>query len=645
MIFANRLSAVIVFYAVFSMTLILTGGLYSFKQLAAHEQEYKVSEVVKLIDYELLELSGSRYMAFWVPHWLKANDVIRLELRKKDGIVFTYQDELHKGTQLPQLKIYNFTLQRHSHLQLSIWMKQPGHRLHLSLINLDAIIIFLASLSLVILSLLLTIIWIKKSLLGAKALEVRAINILANNKQNQKPHNKDIAEWPKSAGKALNHLLEQLQDARQDRSRFDSFIRKNAFIDPLTGLGNKLQLRNQLSSELDEKNDTIGVLLLIDLPLISSVNEQEGEDEGDHLLILTRDTLRSYKERFTAPLLTRYSGKSFALLLPLISSSEGESAAKAIMKLLYRIALPSGYHREQFYYIGVTVFKGNEPTFQVLEELEMSLRIAKLQGSSNWHMEDKEVRTSLTDKGTVRWRSMLDNIIENQKMAFYSQDIHNSDDQPFANLIFCKVIDENNKHIPPSIYLPMAHKTGSIAALENLFWHRFSVFKSQLKITSTISFIELHAKTLLQHKFQRWVKVALLEQPIAVRRNIVIQFSENQLEEPNSLIWKNLKELKELGCKLCICNAGQAVMSTSYIQALEVDYLMLHRGLIHRIARNPMNQVAIRSLIASCGELKVQVLAQGVSSKKEWSQLKQLGVKGGTGPLLTKESLHDISSK
>ena len=633
MTLSNKLSVAILLFSLSSLTLSIGGGLYLFQLISENNQEHKVSEVLKLIDYELLELTEPDYMAFWLPNWLKANNILKLELNNKKSKLFTYQVDEFKRIDKASLKHYKFTLQ-HSLINLSVWMQAPSQPLFYTPKVLFLLALLLAAM---LLSMWQLILWLKRTLHGAELLEIRGKQLLEQEQEQKEMSFSQSQEWPQSAALAMDHLIVQLNDTKQDRSRFDSFIRKNAFIDPLTGLGNKIQLRNQLSSELGNSSCNTGVLLLIELPLLSDINHSLGEDEGDYLLQQTRDTLYSYHKRFTAPLLTRYSGHSFALLLPLMSSKDGENAAAAIIKLLHRIPLPEGYNSDHFYYIGVTAYQSTDSAYQILDELEMALRIARLQGSSSWHMNEKLISSNATGKGTVRWRSLLQNVIDNKQISLQHQEIVDKHNRHFANVVITKIMDDNGHLIEPSIFMPMAEKTGSIIPMENLFWQETIKNQKVMEVTNSPLFVPIHRETLQKKKFQRWLRMALLELPQQLRNHIVIQFSENQLGEQNSSTWQNLRTLKDLGCKLCIRNAGQAVISTIYIRELKVDYLKLHPGLIRRIDRNPMNQVAIRSLIASCADLPVKVLAEGVSTNKEWSHLIQLGVDGGQGRLFSGE--------
>ncbi len=48
---------------------------------------------------------------------------------------------------------------------------------------------------------------------------------------------------------------------------------------------------------------------------------------------------------------------------------------------------------------------------------------------------------------------------------------------------------------------------------------------------------------------------------------------------------------------------------------------------------NPLNQMAVRSLVGSCVNTRTQVIALGVETEEEWKALRSLGVNGGQGYL------------
>ncbi|MFA0698356.1 diguanylate cyclase domain-containing protein, partial [Vibrio sp. 10N.222.49.C9] len=69
-------------------------------------------------------------------------------------------------------------------------------------------------------------------------------------------------EWPYTASEALDKMIAELQDARQERSRFDTFIRSQTFLDQLTGAANRLSFDNKLESTLTESGAAGGVIVV-----------------------------------------------------------------------------------------------------------------------------------------------------------------------------------------------------------------------------------------------------------------------------------------------------------------------------------------------------------------------------------------------
>ncbi|NMV27714.1 RNase E specificity factor CsrD, partial [Vibrio parahaemolyticus] len=80
---------------------------------------------------------------------------------------------------------------------------------------------------LIIFCLMRGVAWLKEQLEGSEMLEERGRMILAGRVEQYAKGDKK--EWPYTASEALDVLIEELQDARQERSRFDTFIRTQTF--------------------------------------------------------------------------------------------------------------------------------------------------------------------------------------------------------------------------------------------------------------------------------------------------------------------------------------------------------------------------------------------------------------------------------
>ena len=99
-----------------------------------------------------------------------------------------------------------------------------------------------------------------------------------------------------AASQALDHLLAELADARKERSRFDNFIRSNAFVDKMTGIGNRLFFDNRLESAIMEARSGVNLP-----PLQLELSAMLSPDMGDESTIIPPPSYPSLAEPTTLP--------------------------------------------------------------------------------------------------------------------------------------------------------------------------------------------------------------------------------------------------------------------------------------------------------------------------------------------------------
>lgn len=108
-------------------------------------------------------------------------------------------------------------------------------------------------------------------------------------------------------------------------------IEREALLDPLTGLFNRRTLNRGLE-EVFEKNISPVTLVLINLDDFSLYNELYGSEEGDRML---RDFSRLLEKVFgSGNVVSRYSGKEFAILMPHCDAMTAMEKTRQVQRLL-----------------------------------------------------------------------------------------------------------------------------------------------------------------------------------------------------------------------------------------------------------------------------------------------------------------------
>jgi diguanylate cyclase (GGDEF)-like protein/PAS domain S-box-containing protein len=126
-----------------------------------------------------------------------------------------------------------------------------------------------------------------------------------------------------------------------DRKELEARLRHDALHDPLTGLANRVLLRDHLERALagvgrgrGEARDAVA-LMFVDLDDFKHVNDSYGHAAGDRILVAVAGRLIGAVR--AADVVARQSGDEFAVLLPMIGSlAEATGTAERILRELRR---------------------------------------------------------------------------------------------------------------------------------------------------------------------------------------------------------------------------------------------------------------------------------------------------------------------
>ncbi len=128
-----------------------------------------------------------------------------------------------------------------------------------------------------------------------------------------------------------------------------------------------------------------------------------------------------------------------------------------------------------------------------------------------------------------------------------------------------------------------------------------------------------------------------------------------KLEMTESLVMQNvatasamLKEMKTLGVLLGIDDFGTGYSSLSYLSRFPIDTLKVDGSFVSRIGEDKENLEIVRTIITLAHNLKMDVIAEGVETAEQLSQLRDLGCEYGQGyyfsrPVTAEEANHLIA--
>ena len=142
--------------------------------------------------------------------------------------------------------------------------------------------------------LLFSLRWLREQADGEDRLERRA-RILNGERENVMQG--DVREWPANVSGALDHLLADLAEAREERSRVDTLIRAFAAQDAKTGLNNRLFFDNQLTTQLEDEGSH-GIVMMVRLPDFETLRDTHGSVAVQELMYSLVNLLSTFVMRY-----------------------------------------------------------------------------------------------------------------------------------------------------------------------------------------------------------------------------------------------------------------------------------------------------------------------------------------------------------
>ena len=115
------------------------------------------------------------------------------------------------------------------------------------------------------------------------------------------------------------------------------------------------------------------------------------------------------------------------------------------------------------------------------------------------------------------------------------------------------------------------------------------------------------------------------------RPAIFIQLSDELIDLRN-----RIATLRALGYRFAIDNLGAGHASVAMLAQVEPDLAKLDISLIHGIDTDPEKQELVRGMLDLCRDMNVQVVCEGVETKRELDVLVGLGADFMQGYLFAK---------
>jgi len=424
------------------------------------------------------------------------------------------------------------------------------------------------------------------------------------------------------------------------RKKSELTIWEQAHYDSLTGLANRKMANDKLAQAIkvaDRSNKSIAFFFL-DLDGFKHVNDTQGHDFGDCLLIEASKRLRRYfRETDT---LARFGGDEFVIIMGgLDSPDQVDLIASDLVK---KMAEPFKLGQETVHIstsVGITIYPqdASDPV-AILRNADQAMYAAKNNGGNRFQYFTPWMQQSAVSRMALI--SDLRTALPGNQFQLYYQpivDLVNGDVYKAEALIRWHHPDRGL--IGPVEFIPIAEETKLIVDIGDWVFHEASrqaarwraSFRPNFQISINTSPVQykndaFSAKNWLEHL----KTLELLGDAIAV------EITEGILMESGASVDKILFDFRDANIQVSIDDFGTGYSSLSTLKKFDIDYLKIDKSFVDNLEPDSNDLALCEAIIGMAHKLDLKVIAEGIETAQQRDLLIAAGCDYGQGYLFSK---------
>ncbi len=415
------------------------------------------------------------------------------------------------------------------------------------------------------------------------------------------------------------------QDVRAEAAKQAHY----ATHDPLTGLANRLLLRERTNAALAE--DGYSALLLIDLDHFKEINDTLGHAAGDVLLQHVGRRLEHAVRR--EGLVARLGGDEFAILLTdLASPSDAGVVAERILLELGQPVDYQGLHLSVEGSIGVACYPQDaDEAEELFRRADVAMYQAKADRGS-WLRYD-----SMRDDSSIERLALVADLrtaLERDELVVHYQQQHDLE----TGLIVGAEALVRWEHpvrglLQPGAFVGVAEQSGLVRP--------FTLRVLELAVAECVTWqspqgrplsvaVNLGARSLLDRRLPDDVADVLARYGLAPDR-LVLEITETTATSELEVVEDVLGRLRRLGVEISVDDFGTGYSSLSFLQRSAVHELKVDRSFVSGMLTSDNDLALVRATIQLAHSLGARAVGEGVESQALVVALTSLGCDAAQG--------------
>ena len=447
---------------------------------------------------------------------------------------------------------------------------------------------------------------------GANAIDSGAFEFVT------RPFNRIVVNY------RVHNVMRHYEDARNVKSIREeqiSELHRYIEIDSLTGLVNRETFYKRAAALMQSNTDTRYYIIYLDISCFKAINDLFHIETGNLILRTAANYFRSAIPPQVG-LCSRIEADHFVICIP----QEKVDIEKLIIGLDSTMQSLGIGHNILFY---AGIYPVNNPALpvdQMCDRANMALRKVKGNYMNRYSYYDAGMRElMLQDQMIVR---DMETALQEEQFAIFLQPVYNIKNNSIVSAeALVRWFHPVNGMISPGKFIPVFERNGFIVKVDRFVWEEVCKFiKKQREETGEVIPISVNVSRLNFYNLDLLeFLLGLLEKYELEPWMLKLEITESAYMDNSHQLMSIIRVFREEGFPVLMDDFGSGYSSLNMLKNLPMDVLKVDMAFVRELEESERAYMILKFIMNLARDLGMDVIVEGVETKKQLDYLANLG--------------------